>query len=53
MSTHVTRMDLPKAALGSAEPQFKPAVETYKRRRAIYTEVKGDLKAAYASGEVS
>ena len=44
----------PKAGLGSAEsPQFKPAVETFERRRGIYEEVKADLKAAYASGEVN
>ena len=54
MSTTSPEWTSPKAGLGSAEsPQFKPAVETYKRRRAIYTEVKDDLKAAYAAGEVS
>lgn len=54
MSTTSPEWTSPKAGLGSAEsPQFKPAVETYKRRRAIYTEVKDDLKAAYAAGKVS
>ena len=44
----------PKAGLGSAaSEQFAPAVETYKRRRGIYAEVKDDLKAAYEAGEVS
>lgn len=44
----------PKAGLGSAaSEQFAPAVETFKRRRGIYAEVKDDLKAAYEKGEVS
>ena len=44
----------PKAGLGSAvSEQFAPAVETYKRRRTIYSEVKSDLKAAYESGEIN
>jgi hypothetical protein len=54
MSTTSPEWTSPKAGLGSAEsPQFKPAVETFERRRAIYEEVKADLKAAYASGEVN
>jgi len=43
----------PKAGQGSAiSEQFAPAVETYKKRRAIYSEVKSDLKDAYASGTI-
>ena len=44
----------PKAGSGSAvSEQFAPAVETYQRRRKIYSEVKDDLKAAYESGKIN
>jgi hypothetical protein len=43
----------PKAGQGSAiSERFAPAVETYKKRRAIYSEVKSDLNDAYASGTI-
>ena len=54
LSTTSPEWTSPKAGLGSAvSEQFAPAVETYKRRRTIYSEVKSDLKAAYESGEIN
>jgi len=54
MSTTSPEWTSPKAGLGSAvSEQFAPAVETYQRRRKIYSEVKGDLKAAYESGKIN
>ena len=54
MSTTSPEWTSPKAGLGSAvSEQFAPAVETYKRRRKVYSEVKDDLKAAYKSGKIN
>lgn len=53
MSTTSPEWTSPKAGPGSAvSEQFAPAVETYKRRRTVYSEVKADLKSAYESGEI-